>query len=82
MEEEVPSTSSSSSNLQIVEVNPEEGIKIKEEDMQIKTEIEITLESLIAVGVRLLIFGLFSSPYALIRHPTLIRFWHFDYCFT
>jgi len=41
MEEEVPSTSSSSSNLQIVEVNPEEGIKIKEEDMQIKTEIEV-----------------------------------------
>ena len=39
----------------------------------------ILLESLIAVGVRLLIFVLFSSPYALIRHPTLIRFWHFDY---
>ena len=32
----------------------------------------ITLEFLIIVGLCLLIFGYFSSPYALIRDPTLI----------
>ena len=51
-------------------------------EIKVNEEYVSTLESLIAVGVRLLIFGLFSSPYALIRHPTLIRFWYFDYCFT
>ena len=40
-------------------------------------DILLTLASLIAVGVRLLIFELFSSPYSLIRYPTLIRFWIF-----
>ena len=32
----------------------------------------ITLEFLINVGLRLLIFGCFLCPYALIRDPTLI----------
>ena len=32
-----------------------------------------TLESLIAVGLRLLIFEDFSTPYAVIRDPTLIK---------
>ena len=35
---------------------------------------QLTLEFLIAVGVRLLIFEEFSIPFALIRDPMLIRF--------
>ena len=33
----------------------------------------VTLESLIAVGLHLLIFWKFSTPYAVIRDPTLIK---------
>ena len=36
---------------------------------------QLTLEFLINEGLRLLIFGKFSSPYALIKDPTFIWFW-------
>ena len=38
------------------------------------TKSKYTLDFLISVGLRLLIFGIFSRVYVLIREPTLIQF--------